>query len=976
MARYAFGPLVRRAAGPVLGVAALLAALVTGSAASAATAPASQDTPANAATTASAGSLAAPLEQAFAAARHLPASAVGGVRAGSLHQGSASGADWAMASFVPSASAGKLAAGFADGAATGVFRRSGGVWHLTRTGPYGCGAGLPASLKQAWQLAGPASCSVSAATGHTAAQHALAALPAGGISLSQAIASVALKQVGVSTTPAETSFSGVDCNPYSTMVAGFSSNADGCGYDQHFKVEDQNEEWCADFNKWVWQQAGVTAGMDTLNAAASSFYSWGQDQGETLTPDQGTPQAGDSIAFFGPGPVSGAAYADHVGVVTSVNADGTINMVNGDFLGSDGITVEYNTDLDLSTWPASEWGAGEQWVIITPPASAQPPVPHTTMTGPRSVATGTAAAFHAAASEPGGSISQYYWTFGDGRSANSTAGPTVSHVFHETGTYTVTVTATSSRGTIRTLTWDVAVSGASSAAAGVPSNAVWYATAPVDEYLFTRSAGGLAADLWDGAAWLQVPVPGQPDPSGPVTALSYPDPAVKDAMTPHAYFRAADGSLAETYLGSAGWVTQELPGQPAAGSAITAAFTGGAPAVFYVGANGRLAETAPRSSGWSATTLPGAAVRPASLALSATAETPVLAATTTGGALQVTAADGSRWSSTTLPVHPAGQPLAAVTTAAGQPRIFFTGPGGGLAAVTRSGGNHWTVASLPGRPARGGGLAATSYLIPGSPVPGTPPASSVPPGSEPPGSLPEGTVGDTTGQEVFYLGADGHPAADYSAGTGAWRTAALPGTASGIVGADAYLLPGLPSQLFFSAPGGGLQAGTTGSAADPSGAWSAGPLPAAPATMADRVVLYAATADDAATAQAAASAAGLPAAQVTRSFATAWADTLSGNYLVIAVGQAATGALDYNQCGWANPSTAVGGSTPFYIVAGPLATLPGADAYESGTATAAAQTQARTTDLAYYALHGSLPSGVTSLPAAAGPQRACSGSPS
>jgi hypothetical protein len=146
--------------------------------------------------------------------------------------------------------------------------------------------------------------------------------------------------------------------------------------------------------------------------------------------------------------------------------------------------------------------------------------------------------------------------------------------------------------------------------------------------------------------------------------------------------------------------------------------------------------------------------------------------------------------------------------------------------------------------------------------------------------------------------------------------------------------------------------------------------------MADRVVLYAATAADAATAQAAAGAAGLPAGQVTQSFATAWADTLSGSYLVIAVGAAATGALDYNQCGWANPSTAVGGSTPFYIVAGPLATLPGADAYESGTASAAAQTQARTTDLAFYALHGSLPSGVTSLPAAAGPVRACSGSPS
>lgn len=964
MAGYGFGPLMRRAAGPVLAAFALLAVLMTGSAASAAAAPASP----------SASPSAGALEQAFAAARHLPSSAIGGVRAGSLHEGSASGTAWALASFVPSASAGKLAAGFADGAATGVFRQTGGVWHLVRTGPYGCGAGLPATLKQAWGLAGPATCSASAASGHTAAQHALSALPANGTSLSQAIASVALKQVGVSSTPAETSFSGVDCNPFSTMVAGFSSNADGCGFDQHFKVEDQNEEWCADFNKWVWQQAGVTADMDTLNAAASSFYAWGQDQGETLAPDQGPPQVGDSIAFFGPGTVSAAAYADHVGVVTSVNADGTINMVNGDFLGSDGITVEYNTNLDLSTWPASEWGAGEQWVIITPPTSAQPPVPHSAVTGSHTAATGQSATFHAVASEPGGSVSQYYWTFGDGRSANSTAGPTVGHVYHETGTYTATVTVTSSRGTIRTLTWDVAVSGASSAAAGVPSNAVWYATAPVDEYLFTHSAGGLAADLWNGASWLQVSVPGQPDGSGPVTALSYPDPAVKDAMTPHAYYRAADGALAETYLGAAGWVTQELPGQPTAGSAITAAFTNGEPAVFYAGAGGRPAETAAGASGWAASTLPGAPVRPASLALAATAGGPVLAATTTGGALQVTTASGSRWSSATLPVHPAGSSLAAVTTAAGQPRVSFTSPGGGLAAVTRANGNHWAVTSLPGRATPGSTLAATSYLIPGPAVPGTPPAGSVLPGSEPPGSLPEGTIGDTTGQEVFYLSA-GHPTVDYSARTGGWRTAPLPGPASGIIGADAYLLPGLPSQLFFSAPGGGLQADTTGSSADPSGSWSAASLPAAPATMADRVVLYAATAADAATAQAAADAAGLPAGQVTQSFATAWADTLSGNYLVIAVGPAATGALDYNQCGWANPSTAVGGSTPFYIVAGPLAALPGAGAYESGTASAAAQTQARTTDLAWYAGHGSLPAGVTAPPAAAPPVRACSGQP-
>jgi hypothetical protein len=51
------------------------------------------------------------------------------------------------------------------------------------------------------------------------------------------------------------------------------------------------------------------------------------------------------------------------------------------------------------------------------------------------------------------------------------------------------------------------VLGPSSAVAAVPVNTVWWATTPVDEYMFVRSAGGLAADTWDGASWLQAPFP-------------------------------------------------------------------------------------------------------------------------------------------------------------------------------------------------------------------------------------------------------------------------------------------------------------------------------------------------------------------------------------------------------------------------------------------------------------------------------------
>ncbi|MFZ0077660.1 MAG: PKD domain-containing protein, partial [Trebonia sp.] len=555
------------------------------------------------------------LAQAFEAGRHIPGSDIAGIRPGTLHTGTAAGAEWAIASFTPSASAGKqAAAGFQDGAATGVFKYLSGTWRLVTTGPYGCGEGLPGTLKTAWGLADPASCTGTIATQRAAAKRALSALPAAQAGPDQSIASLALSQVGVSDTPAVTGFA-LDCDPYSTLTAGFSANSDGCGYDGTLNVEDENETWCADFNKWVWEQAGVTADMNTLNAGSVSFYDWAQRQGEPLAADTGTPAVGDSIVFFEPSLVG--VYADHVGIVTSVNPDGTIDMVNGDFLGSTNVHVEYDTNISLTSW-ATMWGPGEEWFIVTPPSGAQQPAPTATMSGPRTAVTGTDSVFRADGSERGGSVSAYYWTFGDGRTTNAT-GPDVTHVYSEAGTYTASVTVTSSSGTITTLTRNVTVLGASSAVAAVPSNSVWFATTPVDEYMFVRSAGGLAADTWDGASWLQVAVPGDPAPGG-IAALAYPDPAADDAMTPHAYFRAADGSLAQTYLGTSGWVTQDLPGQPADNSNIVATAAAGGPEVFYEDSAGQLAESSEQSGTWTTSTLVpgGPAISPASLALADT----------------------------------------------------------------------------------------------------------------------------------------------------------------------------------------------------------------------------------------------------------------------------------------------------------------------------------------------------------------------
>jgi PKD repeat protein len=941
----------RRLPGPLLATLAVVTALIAPVAASA--------------NTGTSPAQATALTQAFEAGLHIPGSLIGGIRPGTLHTGAADGTDWAIASFTPSVSAGKqVAAGFQDGAATGVFRIQNGQWRLLKTGPYGCGEGLPATLKKAWGLADPAGCAGPIATQRTAAQRALsAANDDTQADLNQKIASIALSQVGISDTPAVTNFA-LDCDPYSTLTAGFSANSDGCGHDSTFDVENENETWCSDFNKWVWEKAGVTADMNTLNAGSVSFYDWAQQQGETLTADAGTPAAGDSIVFFEPSLVG--IYADHVGIVTSVNPDGTINMVNGDFLGSTNVHVEYDTGISLTSW-ATMWGPGEEWFIVTPPAAPQQPAPTATMSGPRTAVTGADAVFRARGSERGGSITAYYWTFGDGRTTNAT-GPNVTHVYSEAGTYTASLTVTSSAGTITTLTRDVTVLGASSAVAAVPSDSVWFATTPVDEYMFVRSAGGLTTQTWDGASWLEVAVPGQPAEGGGIAALSYPDPAADDAMTPHAYFRAADGSLAQTYLGVAGWVTQDLPGQPAGNSNIVATTTAGGAAVFYVDSAGRLAESSQHAGTWTTRTLApdSPAFRPESLALADTASGPVLFGVGPGGTIRAVSANGA---SRAIPAKtPAGGSLAALTTHGGEAAVvYLDAHGGRLAEAAQTSGTTagtWNVTGLPGSPAPGSSLAATTYLLP-SAVSGAP--GSFP---QPPGSLSPSGPAEPLGTEAFYRTSSGAPGVTFDDGTG-WQTAVLPG-AGAIAGASAYPVAYQPMQLFVAGAAGGLTEDTTSGA--PSGAWATQALPDTPATFADRVVLYAATPADAAAAVTAAATAGLPAGQVTTSFATAWDDTLSGGYLVISVGLAATDALYFNVCGWANPSSDIPGSTPFYYVTGPWDTLPGAGAFENAAAASASLAQQRVTDLAYYAVHGTLPAGVTSVPAAASPVYACSGS--
>lgn len=142
------------------------------------------------------------------------------------------------------------------------------------------------------------------------------------------------------------------------------------------------------------------------------------------------------------------------------------------------------------------------------------------------------------------------------------------------------------------------------------------------------------------------------------------------------------------------------------------------------------------------------------------------------------------------------------------------------------------------------------------------------------------------------------------------------------------------------------------------------------------VILYVADESDYELALGAAAVAGIPEGNVIGGFYTAWNDTASGSYLVIAVGAPANNALYYNPCGWANPAGTAAGSTPFSMTASPTDTLPGANYYENAAGDYGYQTLQIAAAFAYYAMNGSLPSEFSSYPSPISPADTCGGSSS
>jgi hypothetical protein len=141
------------------------------------------------------------------------------------------------------------------------------------------------------------------AAGGAAATAQLASAPAaGGTSAGQAMVNLARAEVGVSEQPP-----GSNDSP---RIAQFRKATAGAGVGP----------WCAYFVSWAAREAGVPIGDSAQGfGLVDDVYAWAQRSGKAIPNGSGVkPQPGDLIV-----------WDEHIGLVESVDADGTIHTIEG-----------------------------------------------------------------------------------------------------------------------------------------------------------------------------------------------------------------------------------------------------------------------------------------------------------------------------------------------------------------------------------------------------------------------------------------------------------------------------------------------------------------------------------------------------------------------------------------------------------------------------------------------------------------------
>ncbi|MCJ0871896.1 CHAP domain-containing protein [Streptomyces sp. AP-93] len=150
----------------------------------------------------------------------------------------------------------------------------------------------------------------------------------------------------------------------STAVASIAKAQTGKGCSSFYGCPHPGQ-WCADFARWVWSQAGATP-MTGIDSRAVSFYQFGKSNG-TL---HSTPQVGDAVVYDADGSLADGE-ADHVNLVVEVSADGTQIKTVG---GNESNSVQARSWFNWRT-NSSPVGAGRALAFVGPKGLGAPPTP-------------------------------------------------------------------------------------------------------------------------------------------------------------------------------------------------------------------------------------------------------------------------------------------------------------------------------------------------------------------------------------------------------------------------------------------------------------------------------------------------------------------------------------------------------------------------------------------------------------------------
>ncbi|GIG60388.1 hypothetical protein Lfu02_47600 [Longispora fulva] len=151
----------------------------------------------------------------------------------------------------------------------------------------------------------------------------------------------------------------------------------GTGFQGPNESSCSGNAWCADFAGWAWANAGDhSIDVTGLTQGSWTFYNYGRRHTGSLHTDTGyRPQIGDAAVYNVTSYAANgdATYSDHVGLVTLVNPNGSIEVTNGNF--SDKVMTNA---IPASQVPVGSYQSAQGNTIsayVTPSGLSTPPPP-------------------------------------------------------------------------------------------------------------------------------------------------------------------------------------------------------------------------------------------------------------------------------------------------------------------------------------------------------------------------------------------------------------------------------------------------------------------------------------------------------------------------------------------------------------------------------------------------------------------------